>query len=227
MDSHLRPGVQMAEKALTDENLEEEDACCAAKLLEIVLQNCRGRVDGCLAGYLALVLRRLPTARKKLFQARAPPLPRRRATRCYLLLFQVPPLCSSYQAHEALPGANPSLFPPRQPPHPLLPPSIPDPSRPAPGRIPLETPSAPVQLAAHHEACSTGRARPPASAVHHGKLQQGTMQTSADHPAHPPPAKVGGVPDRHADCRAHGSPALLTAAFTATACSRGSASSIH
>lgn len=58
----------MAEKALTDDNLEEEDVCCAAKLLEIILQNCRGRIDACVPGYLALVLRRLPTARKKLFQ---------------------------------------------------------------------------------------------------------------------------------------------------------------
>ena len=63
-------GAQMAEKALTDENLEEEDVCCAAKLLEIILQNCRGRVDECVPGYLALALRRLNTARKKLFQVR-------------------------------------------------------------------------------------------------------------------------------------------------------------
>ena len=54
--SHVRPfqgrsfnqtnrTVQMAEKALTDDNLEDSDVVCAAKLLEIVLQNCRGRVD--------------------------------------------------------------------------------------------------------------------------------------------------------------------------------------
>ena len=28
-----------------DDNLEDSDVVCAAKLLEIVLQNCRGRVD--------------------------------------------------------------------------------------------------------------------------------------------------------------------------------------
>jgi len=65
---YLALANQMAEKALTDDNLEEEDVCCAAKLLEIILQNCRGRIDACVPGYLALVLRRLPTARKKLFQ---------------------------------------------------------------------------------------------------------------------------------------------------------------
>jgi hypothetical protein len=37
----------------------ENDVTCAAKLMEVILQNCRGRVDACVPAYLALVLHRL------------------------------------------------------------------------------------------------------------------------------------------------------------------------
>lgn len=48
----------MAEKALTDKEASEGDVICAPKLLGIILQNCRGRVDHCVAHFVTLVLNR-------------------------------------------------------------------------------------------------------------------------------------------------------------------------
>lgn len=49
----------MAEKALTDSDASEGDVICAPKLLEIILQNCRGRVDACVPHFINLALSRL------------------------------------------------------------------------------------------------------------------------------------------------------------------------
>lgn len=65
------------EKTLSDPELEESDVQAAPKLMEVVLQNCKGRVDQVVGPYLALALRRLPvaeTAYMKVPQA-APPEP--------------------------------------------------------------------------------------------------------------------------------------------------------
>lgn len=51
----------MVQKALTGD-YEERSVVPAAKLLEVVLQNCRGRVDGYVVPYLQLVLAKLQTA---------------------------------------------------------------------------------------------------------------------------------------------------------------------
>ena len=48
----------MAEKALTDEEASEGDVVSAPKLLEIILQNCRGRVDHCVGPFITLALAR-------------------------------------------------------------------------------------------------------------------------------------------------------------------------
>ena len=50
------------EKTLSEEDYEESDVQAAPKLMEVVLQNCKGRVDQCVGPYLALSLRRLPVA---------------------------------------------------------------------------------------------------------------------------------------------------------------------
>lgn len=57
--------------------------------MQVVLQNCRGRVDSVVAPYIQLALRRYGTARKKLMQARV----RRRArTFVWQLTVSEPPL---------------------------------------------------------------------------------------------------------------------------------------
>ena len=43
---------QMASKALQSEDLAEDEMQPAPKLLEVILQNCRGRVDHCLPLYV-------------------------------------------------------------------------------------------------------------------------------------------------------------------------------
>jgi hypothetical protein len=40
----------------------DSDVVPSCRLLEVVLQNCRGRVDQCVAPYVALALARLPRA---------------------------------------------------------------------------------------------------------------------------------------------------------------------
>lgn len=62
--------LQMAERFLMDDQVDEADLMCAPKLMEVVLQNCRGRVDACIAPYLQLSLQRLSNSRKKLMQVR-------------------------------------------------------------------------------------------------------------------------------------------------------------
>ena len=65
--------LQMAERFLMDDQVDEADLMCAPKLMEVVLQNCRGRVDACVAPYLQLSLQRLSNSRKKLMQVRVIP----------------------------------------------------------------------------------------------------------------------------------------------------------
>ena len=48
----------MSQKALTDEEGSEGDVLCAPKLLEVILQNCRGRVDQCIPLFISLALSR-------------------------------------------------------------------------------------------------------------------------------------------------------------------------
>ena len=50
----------MAEKALTDSEASEGDVICAPRLLEVILQNCRGRVDQCVPHFISLALARCP-----------------------------------------------------------------------------------------------------------------------------------------------------------------------
>ena len=52
--------VHMAEKALTDSEASEGDVICAPRLLEVILQNCRGRVDQCVPHFISLALARWP-----------------------------------------------------------------------------------------------------------------------------------------------------------------------
>ena len=54
--------VHMAEKALTDSEASEGDVICAPRLLEVILQNCRGRVDQCVPHFISLALARLAPA---------------------------------------------------------------------------------------------------------------------------------------------------------------------
>ena len=58
----------MIEHVLADEDLDETDVQPAPKLMEIVLQNCRGHVDAVVAPYLTLVLRRLHASRSPYMQ---------------------------------------------------------------------------------------------------------------------------------------------------------------
>ena len=60
----------MIEHVLADDDLDESDVQPAPKLMEIVLQNCRGRVDACVPPYLSLALRRLHASRSPYMQAR-------------------------------------------------------------------------------------------------------------------------------------------------------------
>jgi hypothetical protein len=48
----------MVETALTNADLNETDISSAPRLLEIIMQNCRGRVDHCIGNYIALALNR-------------------------------------------------------------------------------------------------------------------------------------------------------------------------
>lgn len=48
----------MSQKALTDADTSEGDVICAPKLLEVILQNCRGRVDECVPHFISLALGR-------------------------------------------------------------------------------------------------------------------------------------------------------------------------
>ena len=48
----------MAEVALRNGDLAEAEVECAPKVLELVLQACRGRVDHCVGHYIALALDR-------------------------------------------------------------------------------------------------------------------------------------------------------------------------
>ncbi len=48
----------LVEKALVDADLAEADIGSAPRLMEIVMQSCRGRVDACIGTYIALALGR-------------------------------------------------------------------------------------------------------------------------------------------------------------------------
>jgi len=48
----------MSQKALSDSDASEGDVICAPKLLEIILQNCRGQVDQCVGPFISLALTR-------------------------------------------------------------------------------------------------------------------------------------------------------------------------
>ena len=62
----------MIEHVLADEGLDEDDVRPAPKLMEVVLQNCRGRVDGCVAPYLTLALRRMDASGSAYMQVWTP-----------------------------------------------------------------------------------------------------------------------------------------------------------
>ena len=49
---------QMVEKALMDPDAAEGDVSVAPRLLEVIMQRCRGRVDACIPLYLHLALQR-------------------------------------------------------------------------------------------------------------------------------------------------------------------------
>ena len=50
--------VHMSQKAMTDLDASEGDVICAPKLLEVILQNCRGRVDQLVPHFISLALGR-------------------------------------------------------------------------------------------------------------------------------------------------------------------------
>lgn len=50
--------VHISQKALSDPEASEGDVICAPKLLEVILQNCRGRVDQCVGHFINLALNR-------------------------------------------------------------------------------------------------------------------------------------------------------------------------
>ena len=56
-----RQATAMAEAALRNADLAEAEVECAPKVLELVLQACRGRVDPCVGHYIALALDRRVT----------------------------------------------------------------------------------------------------------------------------------------------------------------------
>ena len=60
----------LVEKALVDADLAEADIGSAPRLMEIVMQSCRGRVDACIGTYIALALGRCASP-----LADPPPLP--------------------------------------------------------------------------------------------------------------------------------------------------------
>ena len=66
----VQDAAQLVEHVLADEDLDDSDVQPAPKLMEIVLQNCRGRVDACVAPYLTLALRRLHASGSPYLQAR-------------------------------------------------------------------------------------------------------------------------------------------------------------
>ena len=49
---------ELVEKALTTMDLNDEDAGNAPHLLDVIMQNCRGRVDACVGNYINLALTR-------------------------------------------------------------------------------------------------------------------------------------------------------------------------
>lgn len=57
----LLQAVHMSQKALTDTDASEGDVICAPKLLEVILQNCKGRVDECVPHFISLALGRQVT----------------------------------------------------------------------------------------------------------------------------------------------------------------------
>lgn len=60
--------AQIVETVLRNEDFPEDDITGGPQLISIVLQNCRGRVDACLAPYLQLVLARLHGAHNVFFR---------------------------------------------------------------------------------------------------------------------------------------------------------------
>ncbi|KAK9824621.1 hypothetical protein WJX72_011782 [[Myrmecia] bisecta] len=66
--NYLEQASKMAESALTNADMDEDDVVSAPKLLEVIIQNCTGRIDHCIGPYLHLVLTRLATAEKAFLQ---------------------------------------------------------------------------------------------------------------------------------------------------------------
>ncbi|EIE23737.1 ARM repeat-containing protein [Coccomyxa subellipsoidea C-169] len=66
--NYLQQVNHLVETALTNADLNESDIGSAPRLLEIIMQNCRGRVDGCIGHYIALALNKLPTAGRSLLK---------------------------------------------------------------------------------------------------------------------------------------------------------------
>ncbi|BDA47636.1 Importin-7 [Coccomyxa sp. Obi] len=66
--NYLQQVNHLVETALTNADLNESDIGSAPRLMEIIMQNCRGRVDHCIGQYIALALNRLPTAGRNLLK---------------------------------------------------------------------------------------------------------------------------------------------------------------
>lgn len=57
--NYLAMTNQMLEKVLSGEGYPEDQVACAPRLMGVILQHCRGRVNDCVGPYLSLALRRL------------------------------------------------------------------------------------------------------------------------------------------------------------------------
>ncbi|DBB04276.1 hypothetical protein WJX77_005934 [Trebouxia sp. C0004] len=62
---YLAQASEMASKALQSDELGEDEMQPAPKLLEVILQNCRGRVDECLPLYMQWVWQKLPRVKER------------------------------------------------------------------------------------------------------------------------------------------------------------------
>lgn len=59
----LNKVFSLCKRILGDEKTAEKDCQSATKLLSIMLQNCRGKIDQCVFAFLELVVKRLSIAR--------------------------------------------------------------------------------------------------------------------------------------------------------------------
>jgi hypothetical protein len=67
---YLASAFQMVQHSLKEEDFGERDVVCAPKLLSIILQCCRGRVDHYVAPFLQVVLVKLQGAKNRTLKVR-------------------------------------------------------------------------------------------------------------------------------------------------------------